>query len=125
MSGRHAARDLSAVNDEYVSGFARRFGDFVRLVAVADEDSLVLLSLQPGVDMVGDSDEVESLHHRFVDTRRRPDRAVREDGVDVQIAFERLVALDVGNDDAMGNGGAGRQSDKHGCQQQIEVLSHL
>ena len=125
VAGRHAARDFAAVNYQHAAGFAGRRRDFVRFVAVEVHEPPVFLFQQAGVHMVGDGDEVESLRHRLVDAGRGPYRCVREDGVYVQLSLERLVSLDVGNDNPVGDGGARRDGEKRSGQQQIKILFHV
>ena len=91
VSGRHRAGDLAAFHQDDVPAGGLFLGH-VEGVVVPFAD---MLSGGLSFDVVGDGDRVEPLFPGFLHAQGRPDDPVGEDGMDMEIAFQQLVSVDL------------------------------
>src|SRR5687767_3445788 len=91
MTGRHRARDLRAFDHDDAEVLARIPRDLERAIVVRGNIFFKRLVF----DVVGDGDDIETFAPGFLGANGGPDQAVRENGVDVEVAFQRYEARNV------------------------------
>lgn len=89
---RLLAGDFRTGDHDHPDHVAACLGQFVGFIEAATDDVGVLVHL----DVVGHGDRVQSVVPRFVDPADGPHLSVGDVGMDVEIAFERDIAADVG-----------------------------
>ena len=108
MTGRHLAGNLTTVDYNQVGTLGCLCCDFVRSVTVAlllVEEAQFYHLLVTCVDMLGDGDRIYTFPYSLLYAGCGPYGGVREYGVQVEIALQSFVTLDVGNDNLVGGVG--------------------
>lgn len=93
MARCHIAGDLTALDQDDILVFRVLLDQLIRTVMI----SLYVLFMRAILNMFCQGDRVQSLCISLIDPDSWPDQSVGEDRMDVKIAFERLVIVQVGD----------------------------